>query len=69
MKVKELIEYLQKFDGELEVYVYADHGQTATKADKPEIYFTYEELEFQIEDYYHKDDYNSEGLENKFVMV
>lgn len=28
MKVKELIEQLQKFDDDLECYVYADHGQT-----------------------------------------
>jgi hypothetical protein len=28
MKVKELIEQLQKLDGELTVYVEADHGQT-----------------------------------------
>ena len=53
MKVKELITHLQKFDCELEVYVYADHGQTPTKADKPSLNYTEEEL----------------STMNKFVMI
>lgn len=32
MKIKELIEILQEQDQELEVVVYADHGQTPMKA-------------------------------------
>lgn len=32
MKVKDLIKKLEKFDSELDVYVYADHGQSAEPA-------------------------------------
>jgi hypothetical protein len=35
MKVKELIEALKKFDGNLEVYGYCDHGQSPEKVSEP----------------------------------
>lgn len=35
MKVKELIEHLKKFDGNLEVYGYCDHGQSPEKVSAP----------------------------------
>lgn len=35
MKVKELIEYLQRCDQELEVYGYCDHGQSPEKVSAP----------------------------------
>lgn len=31
MKVKNLIELLQKYDPELPVYIYTDHGQTSER--------------------------------------
>jgi hypothetical protein len=36
MKVKELIEHLKKFDGDLQVYAYCDHGQTPEAVNAPE---------------------------------
>lgn len=39
MKVSELIEQLKRFDPELEVYGYCDHGQTPEKISPPSIIF------------------------------
>lgn len=36
MKVKDIIKKLQSLDEELDVYVYADHGQTFIKCDSIE---------------------------------
>lgn len=35
MKVRELIEHLKKFDGNLEVYAMCDHGQAPEKVSLP----------------------------------
>ena len=40
MKVKELIEHLKKFDGNLEVYAYCDHGQSPEKVSVPSYIYT-----------------------------
>ncbi len=39
MKVKELIELLQRCDPNLEVYGYADHGQTPEKVSSPGVFW------------------------------
>jgi hypothetical protein len=40
MKVKELIEHLKKFDGNLEVYGYCDHGQSPEMVSAPSYIYT-----------------------------
>lgn len=40
MKVKEIIEALKKFDGNLEVYAYCDHGQSPEKVSGPGYIYT-----------------------------
>lgn len=40
MKVKELIAALKKFDGNLEVYGYCDHGQSPEKVSGPSFIYT-----------------------------
>jgi hypothetical protein len=40
MKVKELIAALKKFDGNLEVYGYCDHGQSPEKVSSPSTIYT-----------------------------
>ncbi len=39
MKVKDLIEHLKQFDGELEVYAFTDHGQTPQLISPPQIIY------------------------------
>jgi hypothetical protein len=69
MKVKELIAHLQQMDGELEVYVYADHGQIPAKADVPELYYTSDDtLHLLWDDWYLKEDCEGEGL-IPFVLI
>ena len=48
MKVSELIEELSKLDPDLDVRVYADHGQTHYKAECVEIVYASED-EYAIE--------------------
>ena len=40
MKIKELIAHLKKFDGNLEVYGYCDHGQSPEKVSVPSYIYT-----------------------------
>ena len=40
MKVKHLIEFLQKFDGETPVYIVTDHGQCPQQALEPTLCYT-----------------------------
>lgn len=60
MKVKHLIEILQQEDPEMEVHIYADHGQWVQKAHFAGVeyhtpdddgYISEEDLEEYIEDY------------------
>lgn len=57
-------------DGELEVYVYADHGQTPSKADVPELYYTSEGLHHSLwDDWYYKDDSQPIDGMTPFVLI
>lgn len=54
MKVKELIEELSKYDGELDVRVNADHGQCMMRVNHVEL-CAYDDDEYMLEDYVTKD--------------
>ena len=58
MKVKEVIEQLEKLDPELDVYVYADHGQTYIKGGycSVEHIDSEEKDDYYIESTIHEDD-------------
>ena len=51
MKVKQLIEHLQNFDPNLEVFVYADHGQMPQKASIPQMIYLEDQNHYMTEDY------------------
>lgn len=58
MKVKDLIKQLQEMDGECQVRVIADHGQTLMQAEGAEYsYLLNEDIdEYMPENEYHEDD-------------
>jgi hypothetical protein len=69
MKVKDLIEALQKMDGNLEVYGVSDHGQMPEKAQAPSVIYM-ETLDNSLEEFSHDMYYAAEwGWESKAVLL
>ena len=70
MKVKQLIEELQKFDGELEVYGMCDHGQTPEKVCGPSLIWTDRDVHTLWEDYTtHEEEAKEEDYKFKAVLL
>lgn len=63
MRVKDLIEELQKVDGDLKVYVFADHGQQTIQAGTFGVRYCYKEDSglYTIEENFSKQDLIDEG--------
>ena len=68
MKVKELIEELSKYDGELDVRLYTDHGQVMMGAHEVCL-CSCEDANYMLEDFLVEDDEYFEEYENRFVGV
>jgi hypothetical protein len=68
MKVKELIAALKKFDGDLEVYGYCDHGQTPEKVSPPSEIYT-ESADYSLEDYGYVGEAEENGYTVKVVLL
>jgi hypothetical protein len=69
MKVKQLIELLQQHDPELEVYVYADHGQLPERAFAPHVIWT-DDLSYSLDSYTsHEDEAEEYELTKKAILI
>jgi hypothetical protein len=70
MKVKELIELLQKMPQELEVYGVSNHGQQPEKACNPQIMYTVEDGRYVAEGYtVYAEESEEYGYEFKAVLL
>jgi hypothetical protein len=69
MKVKEMIEHLKKFDGNLQVYSVCDHGQTPEKSQRPSEIWIEQDWE-TLDDYVSvKDEADEYGYTVKAVIL
>jgi hypothetical protein len=61
MKVKELIAALKKFDGNLEVYGYCDHGQMPERVAAPSYIYT-DRADHSLGDEWTSDGFDAEDI-------